>query len=803
MTSFARILLPIGLGLLPSLADAQTIVPIGGTFGAPQHITTDTAGNVFVADADANVVREILADGGYLTTRIFGNGMGPVQDVALDGQGNIFVIDPTDKTVKELLAASGYTTIQPIGSAFFAPNGIVVDGSGNVFVSEGDTITEFLAAGGYAKGQYVGLNVTGGGVGGFAIDGSGNLYVSNTSGQIVEVQAAGGYQTGETLGYGFSNVTGIAVDGSGNVFVAETYSTTIEEIPAAAGPVPTVKAIGSGFVNPTGVAVDADGNVFVTDQGNSAVKELLAAGGYATVTTLAGGFNHPTGLAFGPGGNLFVADTGSDAIKELTAAGNYTTAAIVTYGFNGPTAVAVDSQENIFVSDTGNSAIKELPAATGYTTTVTVGSGFAYQTAIALDSSDNVYVADGDTVSEVLAAGGYSTVKSLATLSDTANGVAVDGQGNVFVAIGAIDFLERIPPIEAVQEILAVDGSIPPSPTIVTLSGDFGLPSDVALDASGNVYVTDGTTVSKILAAGGYTTVTALATGFNDLGGIAVAGNGAIFVSDTGNKTVDEIFLTAPTPLFAAVLPDSRSVQVGTTATIFASLINSGTDTLNNCRIALDGLIPAGLTLDYQTTDPTTNSLTGSPDTPVSIPGNDGSQTFVLSFTGTAAFNTPSMPLNFTCDGVTSASVIPGIDTVDLSMSDTPVADVIALAATVSNNGIVELPQNGTAAFAVATTNLGATDMITVAADTGTTALPVTVTICQSDPSNGACLSAPTPTVTLSDAAGTTPTFSVFVTETGSGTIAFSPAHARVFVRFKDADGTLHGATSVAVETTN
>ena len=93
------------------------------------------------------------------------------------------------------------------------------------------------------------------------------------------------------------------------------------------------------------------------------------------------------------------------------------------------------------------------------------------------------------------------------------------------------------------MEILAVEGSIPPSPTIVTLGGSFGHPSDVALDADGNVYVSDSQSgiVSKILAAGGYATDSPMAGGFGNPQGVAVAGNGTVLVSDTANNAVKEI----------------------------------------------------------------------------------------------------------------------------------------------------------------------------------------------------------------------------------------------------------------------
>ena len=41
--------------------------------------------------------------------------------------------------------------------------------------------------------------------------------------------------------------------------------------------------------------------------------------------------------------------------------------------------------------------------------------------------------------------------------------------------------------------------------------------------------------------------------------------------------------------------------------------------------------------------------------------------------------------------------------------------------------------------------------------------------------------------------------FSVFLQ--ASGPIALDPASSRIFVRFKDSSGGLHGSTSVAVET--
>ncbi len=255
----------------------------------------------------------------------------------------------------------------------------------------------------------------------------------------------------------------------------------------------------------------------------------------------------------------------------------------------------------------------------------------------------------------------------------------------------------------------------------------------------------------------------------------------------------------APTTIFAAVLPGSRSVELGNVATIFASMINAGTTPLSDCQVFLPATAPAGLTMAYQQTNPATNAPVGTPGTPATLAANNGAQSFLLSFHGTAAFSAPGLALQFACAGMAPAAAVTGVNTVDLAMSTTPVPDVIALAATATNNGVVSVPLGGVGAFALASDNVGATGSLTVSADTGTTALPVTATLCQTNPATSQCLSPPTSSVAATIPTGGTPTFSIFLQ--ASGPIAFAPGTSRIFVRFKDANGGLHGSSSVAVET--
>jgi len=99
--------------------------------------------------------------------------------------------------------------------------------------------------------------------------------------------------------------------------------------------------------------------------------------------------------------------------------------------------------------------------------------------------------------------------------------------------------------------------------------------------------------------------------------------------------------------LVAAVLPLSRSAQIGQTVTAFATVINSSGGALSGCTASSPNF--SG-TFVYQTTNPATNALTGSPNTPFSLPSG-GSQSLVLALTPaaqitqrkkTSSFNAPT-----------------------------------------------------------------------------------------------------------------------------------------------------------------
>src|SRR5262249_44563787 len=138
----------------------------------------------------------------------------------------------------------------------------------------------------------------------------------------------------------------------------------------------------------------------------------------------------------------------------------------------------------------------------------------------------------------------------------------------------------------------------------------------------------------------------------------------------------------------ASVLPLSRSVQVGQTATAFATIINS--DVVNAADCSIRPATPVPATFMFQTTDPATNAVTGTANTAAAIPGHDGVQTFVIAFTPTAPIAPTEVALTFGCASSTGAAPIVGINTLLLSSSPNPQPDIVALAAS-GDPGIVDI----------------------------------------------------------------------------------------------------------------
>ncbi|MEN0652708.1 MULTISPECIES: M12 family metallo-peptidase [Hyphobacterium] len=271
--------------------------------------------------------------------------------------------------------------------------------------------------------------------------------------------------------------------------------------------------------------------------------------------------------------------------------------------------------------------------------------------------------------------------------------------------------------------------------------------------------------------------------------------------------------------LRSAVLPLTRAVPTGTTATAFATVINPAAngDTATDCGLRLPGANTNQFS--YQTTD-ALNAPTGTVDTPVDIPSG-GAQSFVFSVRTNNQFVDNSRTeidsdnvetdlfVEAFCANRRSAEYIDGVNSFTFKSESLPGPDVIAVAGTPTVPGTVIVPTTGNMVgfFVVAVTNVSTDGAIVASPSIGPNAEAgiSSVEICRTDPDTGACTTPRGESVTVNLATNGTATFAIFIRGTGS-VVSNLPATNRVFVRFTSTgtaflSGGERGATSVAVRT--
>ena len=557
----------------------------------------------------------------------------------------------------------------------------------------------------------------------------------------------------------FNLPQGIAYDAkNGHILVADSANDRVQVFNAAdqsyVASIGQTDNPGSGngnFMLPTAVAVDAVRNWILVVDTNNVRVQVFDATSFAYVETL-GGLGGTSGA-------------GTD--------------------FNFPAGIGIDPvHDRIMVADTKNNRIQIFDAGTlGYVATLGDPNG--------LLGNDNAHLADPLGVS-------FDTARNRILVADSGNDRIQVFDGSSFAYLASVG--------EALLNPLA-DNAHLNQPFGVTY--DSGRDQILAADTGNNRV--QAFNAGSLAYAGTIGTTDVAGTDFahfNEPAGVVAAGpSGDLWVTDFANERV-QIFANAwPSTLVAAVLPGARSVQQNGSsglATVFATMLNSAAISLGDCTIGptdpvdINGEPPPPLSLDFQATDPKTNVPVGTPDTPFTI-GADGAQTFVLSFRSPTAAQFSLQTISFFCPGTPSAPILYGVDTVDLLFSSSPVPDIIALSATPSQNGVLTVPQGGSAAFAVATINAGSTGALTVTLDAGLAAsLPLTAGICQTNAS-AQCLAPPAPSIPVSFAPNATGTFSIFIS--ANGAIPFNPGGSRIFVRFLDGNNVSHGSTSVAVTT--
>ena len=97
----------------------------------------------------------------------------------------------------------------------------------------------------------------------------------------------------------------------------------------------------------------------------------------------------------------------------------------------------------------------------------------------------------------------------------------------------------------SILELVSVNGILPANPAILTVvpPNSFAVPAALAIDGSGNLFVTDTLQQQafEVTAASGYATIRPLAGTFNNPTGIAVDRNGNVFVADGSNNLIFEL----------------------------------------------------------------------------------------------------------------------------------------------------------------------------------------------------------------------------------------------------------------------
>jgi streptogramin lyase len=565
---------------------------------------------------------------------------------------------------------------------------------------------------------------------------------------------------------------------------------------------------------PFGIAAGPDGALWFTEYataantgnttGGSKVGRITTAG-VISEYPLANPLSTPQGIAPGPDGALWFTEAGSATIGWISTAGTITEFPVSLASGTSPAfgAITVGSDGALWFT-------------AGSTTSPPNGlqGGTAVIGRITTDGAISLFTIPGDGIPVGIGAGPDGAlwipgtrfgevhggvVGRLTTSGASAVfGGGLDGSGGITAGpdgalwFGASPWLGRI--------------------TTAGMSTNFGNvqissdPNAIAAGPDGALWffqaepVTNGSSYEVIgrMTTGGTNTQFPTPTTGNYFESIVAGPDGAMWFTEFGTGKIGRITVPASTsPLVAAVLPSSRSVEIGSPTTAFATIINGGATNATGC--AIQPVTPVPAAFQYQTTDPTTNQVTGALNSPVNIAAG-GSQSFVFGLMTNAPFVPTLLQFGFDCAGTDAAQSVPALNTLLLSASATPVPDIIATVATASNDGILDIAGTaGSAAMAVATADVGAGGTITATANTGSATLPLALTLCQTDPTSSACLNPPATSVTTMIAANATPTFGVF--GTASGSIAFNPANSRIFVQFTDSGGTIRGETSVAVRT--
>jgi len=645
-------------------------------FNTPYSILTDANGNVYVGDYSNGRVRAIYMGSGtlpgitnpttgYIYTVVGGgasvdtpaNNNKPatslvftvLKDFAIDAAGNLYAFDTTSQYLWRVDAKTGIATVQAgIGTGTAPTAGNYCTGtSGTKSVdSEGDgcpatqSLDQMTGAGYFdAQGNMYQVDSSTGGL----LENVVRKYsfgtqfpataVGSSVTQAVALQAvAATTLTGES--FLLENGATAEFADAGSNTCAATAALALNQVcvfnvkftPAQAGARtgtqsfaysggPTTNYLGGDGVaaeaaldpgtqttigtglKPNGVGTDLNGNLYVSDLNSNSVLKVAASGG--TPATLITGLSLPSQVAVDGKGNVYVADSWNNRIAMTGPTGGTITA--LGTGLKAPQGVAVDAAGNVYAADTGNARVVRINGSDQVTLPIYTSTySLTTPVALALDSTGNLYVADSGGTGSVAVwtltgtTAGVSTL-NFGTSTFLPTGIAVDAAGDVYVS----DATNK-----QVAEYPMIAGSL--STNFNQEIGSLTTPVGVAVDVNGSVYAADSgaagvialnrTLGSVVFPVTNLSTTSTESLSFTNVGNAALQFNGTAFgtISNAKGVNLTSFTLTAPTSSGCAL----------------ATGIGTGTYCLLNANYLPTATSYPGF--DTATFTPTTNSANGS-----------------------------------------------------------------------------------------------------------------------------------------------------------------------------------------------
>ncbi|WP_240359873.1 N,N-dimethylformamidase beta subunit family domain-containing protein [Pyxidicoccus trucidator] len=278
--------------------------------GAPMAVAVLPSGGWAVADALADAVKQVSADGSVRTVL---TGLNGPMGIAADAAGNIYVADTDAHVIRR----------------------IPVEGKAEVFAGSEPGMRDG-AGKDAAFNQPAGMTLT--------PDGTALLVADMNNGVIRRIDlVAPGNPVTTLQGAWMYRPSAVAASADGaTLYVVETGMARVVRIRDGVTSVVAGKSPGfqdgkpesALFLPYLGVAVLRDGSLAVSDPGNYRVRRILfnSDGTPRTVTTMAGSgrYGHrdgpgehadlvlPAGLTVGPDGRLYVADSGNGLVRAIT-----------------------------------------------------------------------------------------------------------------------------------------------------------------------------------------------------------------------------------------------------------------------------------------------------------------------------------------------------------------------------------------------------------------------------------------------------------------------------------------------------